>query len=351
LVTAPQATHVGHLAVLLLENEDFDSTFPASGTPPAPYLGATLVQHGRLLTQYYGIGHASLDNYIALVSGQAPNPETQADCSYYTDFAGSAGGPDGQAVGQGCVYPAQVKTLGDQLQAAGRTWRMYAEDMANVTGGKPATCRHGPLNQSEPWGGANSATDQYATRHVPFVYFHSIIDDQAACDAHVVDLSLLPADLADANRTPQFLFLTPDVCSDGHDANCANPQQKGGYAGIDAFLQAWVPRILSAPAFAKDGLLVLTFDEAEQSSPDACCNEQPGYNTAMPGLTGPGGGRIGALLLGPCIPSGSKDDTPYNHYSFLRTAEDVFGLPHLGYAGQAGLKAIDLLGCAPKPGA
>jgi len=339
--------HVGHLAVLLLENEDYAKTFPATGTPPSPYLAQTMVASGRLLTQYYGIGHASLDNYIAMVSGQAPNPMTQADCSSYTEFRGTAGGPDGQAIGQGCVYPAAVKTVADQMSAAGVSWRLYAEDMANLPDA-PHSCRHGPLGQQEQWGGSSDPRDQYATRHVPFVYFHSIIDDQAKCDSHVVDLSLLPADLADGNDTPRFLFIVPDVCSDGHDEQCANPDQKGGYDGIDGFLRAWVPRIVQSPAFARDGLLVVTFDEAEQSTPDACCNEQPGYNTAMPGITGPGGGRIGAVLLGPCIPPGSRDDTPYNHYSFLRTVEDVWRLPHLGYAGQAGLKPIDLGACAPK---
>src|SRR5262245_25671826 len=134
---------------------------------------------------------------------------------------------------------------------------MYAEDMANVAGGKPATCRHQPVNSQDTWQGED-AKDQYATRHVPFVYFHSVIDDQASCDAHVVDLSALPADLADANRTPDFIFITPDVCSDGHDATCMNPQQRGGYGGIEDFLKAWVPRILGSPAFQKDGLLVVT---------------------------------------------------------------------------------------------
>src|SRR5947207_543058 len=75
----PVPIRIGHVFVIVLENEDYDSTFAAS-PPPSPYLATTLPAQGRLLTQYYGIGHYSLDNYIAMVSGQAPNTATQADC-------------------------------------------------------------------------------------------------------------------------------------------------------------------------------------------------------------------------------------------------------------------------------
>jgi hypothetical protein len=333
----------------MLENENFDTTFPSTGTPPSPYLAVNLTRAGHFLTQYYGTGHASLDNYIAMVSGQAPNALTQADCAYYMDFAGSAGGPDGQAIGQGCVYPPAVQNLGTQLSAANRTWRQYAEDMANLPDQAPTACRHQKVDSQDTWQGSTDAKDQYATRHVPFVYFHSVIDDQGLCDAHVVDLGLLPADLAKAETTPNLVFITPDVCSDGHDATCVNPDQKGGYAGIDAFLRAWVPRIVNSSAFQKDGLLVVTFDEAEAGTPDACCNEKPGYNTPEPGISGPGGGRVGAVLLSRCFEPGTVDATPYNHYSFLRTAEDIFRLPHLGYAGQDGLAPFGLGRCEPAP--
>ncbi|MFO1534424.1 MAG: alkaline phosphatase family protein [Thermoplasmatota archaeon] len=339
----PEVRHdtIGHVFVIVLENEDYAATF--ANPPPSPYLATNLTQMGRLLSQYYGIGHASLGNYIAMVSGQAPNAETQADCPYFTDFVGSLA-PDGQAIGQGCVYPAAVKTLADQLEAAGRTWRLYAQDMANGTR-QPATCRHPAVGAQENSGGGQSERDQYATRHNPFVYFHSIIDDQARCDAHLVDLSLLQGDLARVGTTPELAFIVPDVCSDGHDARCANPRQRGEYDGIDDFLRAWVPRLVASPAYQQDGLVIVTFDEAEQGSPDACCEEPTGYNTPRPGITGPGGGRTGTILLAPCLGAGTADATPHNHYSLLRTLEDLWRLPHLGYAGQAGLAPISLSPC------
>src|SRR2546426_4848431 len=110
---------IRHVFVIVLENKGFDETFgPGS---PAVYLSQQLTQQGQLLRQYYATGHVSLDNYISLVSGQAPNAETQGDCQIYTDFVGASSlDADGQVVGQGCVYPAFVHTIADQLTAGGR---------------------------------------------------------------------------------------------------------------------------------------------------------------------------------------------------------------------------------------
>jgi len=320
---------IKHVFVIVLENKDYAVTFGANS--PAPYLAKTLTAKGQLLDQYYGIGHFSLDNYIGMLSGQAPNIQTQADCQFYAEFLPGAPGPDGQSVGQGCVYPASVKTLPDQLSAKGLTWKGYMEDM-----GTP--CRHPALNSQDTTQAA-TPNDQYAARHNPFVYFHSIIDSPA-CARNVVDLKNMAADLTRQATTPNFTFVTPDLCSDGHDAPCIDGRP-GGLKSADAFLSTWVPRILSSPAYKKDGLLLVTFDEAEvNNDATACCGERPGPNSPMPGQTGPGGGRTGAVAISQFVKPGSKNSTPYNHYSFLRSMEDIFGLEHLGFAGQAGLKAF-----------
>jgi hypothetical protein len=60
----------------------------------------------------------------------------------------------------------------------------------------------------------------------------------------------------------------------------------------------------------------------------------------LPGVIGPGGGRVGAVLLSPFIQPGTVSAVPYNHYSTLRYIEDTFGLAHLGYAGKSGLKVF-----------
>src|SRR3954471_7539760 len=89
---------IRHVFVITLENKGFDETF-APGSP-APYLSHDLPAQAQLLTQYYGIGHASLDNYIAMVSGQAPNIVTQADCPFYFNFVPGIPAPaGGQVIG------------------------------------------------------------------------------------------------------------------------------------------------------------------------------------------------------------------------------------------------------------
>ena len=183
---------IRHVFVIVLENEGFDVTFGPNSK--APFLSKTLTSQGVLLRQYFGTGHASLDNYIAMISGQAATPETRNDCFIFADFNLTGITPDGQAIGSGCVYPASIKTLPDQLKAAGRTWRAYMGDMGNDPQRESATCGHAPLNQVDNTESAEAPSpsvplgDQYAARHNPFVYFHSIIDSPD-CDkigrAHV----------------------------------------------------------------------------------------------------------------------------------------------------------------------
>ena len=324
--TAPTPP-VGHVFMLVYENEDASSTWDRQGA--APYLANTLRDQGVLLSEYYGTGHASLDNYISMISGQGPNLQTQADCQIYTDFLRLFTVAPGQAVGTGCVYPADVKTVADQLTAAGRTWRGYMQEM-----GTP--CRHPQINGVDDTQKAKVG-DNYAARHNPFVYFHSIIDNAASCRDHVVDLDQLPGDLASVSTTRNLTFITPGLCEDGHDAPCADGRP-GGLTSFDAFLRTWVPRILASPAFQADGMLVITADEGQISpgSAGSCCGQTSTANALLPGLLGPGGGRIGALVVAPrWVAPGTTSTKPYNHYSWLRTVEDLFGLPYLGYAGDA----------------
>jgi hypothetical protein len=327
---------IRHVFVLMLENQSYRATFgPGS---QAPYLAHTLPARGALLAHYYAIGHASLGNYIALVSGQAPNAATQLDCPVYEDFRASAAGLDahGQLHGSGCVYPRIVLSLPDQLEAAGLSWKAYMEDMGKNPAREPATCGHVPLGAREITNLA-SRGDQYAAKHNPFVYFHSIIDDQVRCDRHVVNLERLPEDLASAATTANYTFITPNLCSDGHDPQCIDGQS-GGLAAIDRFLRTWVPRIEAAPAFRADGMLIITFDESDGAGAEgsaACCGERalPGARF-QPGFSGPGGGRVGAVVLSKYVRPGTVSSVPYNHYALLRTVEAIFGLPYLGYAAE-----------------
>ena len=348
--TSTGLPRIRHVFVIVLENEGYASTF---GDPAAdPYLATTLPASGAQLSQYHGIAHFSNPNYIALLSGQAPNPSNQTDCQVFADFpAGTPIGTGGQIAGSGCVFPTQVPTVAGQLDSAHLTWKGYMQDMENVPSREAAVCGHPTVNSPDQTQRAVPG-DGYATRHDPFVYFHSIIDQTALCNARVVPLGsangALPAsaptgttglatDLRSVATTPNLSFITPNLCSDGHDVPCVSqPGAPTAGANMDAFLSTWVPKITHSPAYREDGLLIVTFDEADVSGPNAdasaCCNEQPGPAAALPGGTGPGGGRTGTVLISPFIRPGTVSTVPYNHYSTLATIEDLFGLGRLGQA-------------------
>jgi phosphatidylinositol-3-phosphatase len=333
---------IRHVFIVVLENKSFSEAFGPSGA--APYLARTLPAQGALLENYYSTGHWSLDNYIAIVSGQAPNPATQRDCPQATEFQPS--GPPaayGELPGVGCVYPPSVRTVADQLEQAHLTWKGYMEDLdVDAARDRPATCSVARIGRTDLTERA-SGDDEYASKHDPFVYFHTVLDHPQRCAAHVVNLGVLTTDLRSIATTPNYSFITPNLCHDGHDPRCSDGAP-GGLEGINGFLKKWVPRITRSPAFRKDGLLVITFDESDGSPPDgfdACCGEKPlpGASEA-PGFRGPGGGRVGAVALSPFIRPGTVSTVSYNHYSLLRTVEDIFDLGHLGYAAQPDLRAF-----------
>jgi phosphatidylinositol-3-phosphatase len=347
---------INHVFIMVLENKGFSETFGPNSA--APYLARVLPAQGALLPNYYGIAHVSPPNYLALISGQSPNGQTQSDCLFYSDVRPGTPRPDGQVLGQGCIYPAAVKTIADQLDAKGLSWKGYMEDMGNSPT-QPKTCRHPTIGSVDTTQFA-TAGDEYAARHNPFIYFHSIIDDSRRCNARVVPLDRLPHDLRSAATTPNYVFISPNLCNDAHDPSetslssaCKTSGKPGGLPRGDDFLRLWLSRILASPAYLDNGLVVVLFDEASWSNiaggeahperkPDAsaCCNERPGPNTVNPGgpIPGPGGGRVGAVLISPFIKPGSVSLAPHNHYSLLRSVEDLFGLAHLGYAGQAGVR-------------
>jgi hypothetical protein len=339
-----------HVFVIVLENESYETTF---GDPAAdPYLAQTLPAQGALLENYYATGHESNDNYVSLVSGQPPNIANQLDCPVFKEFTGASTLPDGVEAGVGCVYPTSIANIGTQLTAAKRKWKAYEQDMGNDPNRETAACGHPALGSKDETQKA-VAGDGYATRHDPFVYFESVIGDETYCDEHVVAMgspsgAMPPAalhgetglarDLERAGKTPTFSFITPNLCSDGHDYPCVNePGGASALADIDGFLETWVPKITSSPAFLKGGLLEITFDESDGPFSDAssCCEELPGPGSPLPGLTGPGGGRVGAVLLSPFIKPGTVSEAPYNPYSSLATWESLLGLPRLAYAATA----------------
>jgi phosphatidylinositol-3-phosphatase len=342
---------VKHVFVVMLDEEPYATVFgPAS---PAHYLAGTLEHKGELLVRYYAVAHEQLANGIALLSGQGPTPQTAQNCPTYEDLTPGTPAADGQVSGQGCVYPRATQTLAGQLTAKHLTWRAYLEGMdegAGATGvGVPpavdGACGHPVLGAADPSTALTPAAGQaYATWANPLVYFHSVIDS-AACADDDVGLSNLKKDLASAKSTPSFSYIVPSRCDDGNATPCA-PGQPAGMVAADGFLQKVVPEILGSKAYKENGLLAITVDEApssgEYADSSSCCGQPSFPNVPAPtGAIGtPGGGQVGALLLSPFIKGGNLEQGTYNHFSLLRTVEDLFGLSHLGYAAGRGVSSF-----------
>jgi hypothetical protein len=338
--------HFKHVFIVVLENENASTTFGPKSQ--APYLAKTLKNKGAYVPNYYGIAHNSLTNDVAMVSGQSPNIQTQIDCQVYTDITPASQMADGQIFGTGCIYPPGTQMIGNQLGAAGFKWKGYMQDMnANAPKGQQSPCRHPAIGEKDPWQKA-TPTDEYATRHNPFVYFHSLIDFKRTCRQHDVDYTHLRQDLKRGKTSPNYALLVPGLCNDGHDSPCANGDP-GGLVSANRWLRKKMPTILHSHAFKHRGLLIVTFDEAEATGSEgdssACCGEKPGPSIVPPSTPGfitpgPGGGRVGAVMVSPCIKPGTVSKQSYNHYSLLRSTERNFKLPYLGYAAQAGLRSF-----------
>ena len=336
---------IKHVWLIILENKSYDATF--TGLNQNSYLWKTLPSQGTLLTNYYGTGHFSMDNYLSLVSGQAPEPDTQSDCSVKNfdlgtnaDIVGkgknrgqvsspaNASQPSGANAANGlngCTYPRDTATLFNQLDAAGQTWKGYAQDLHNQAGREDGACGGPGSAANNPTTNPTSMTgpfapgvltytgaqpnDQYVAKHFPFAWFHSMTGTQTTsgstvpalttpvgggtdCDAkHIANLDDpaggLYRDLQKESRTPTFSWITPDNCSDAHDAVCKgnnlsgsfdsagrpvyqsppNPQSTtpknftGGLYAADLFLEYYIPMIEKSAAFKDGGLIDITFDE------------------------------------------------------------------------------------------
>ncbi len=300
---------IKHVWLIILENKSYDATF--TGLNKNTYLWQTLPSQGVLLKNYFGTGHFSLDNYVSMVAGQAPQADTQADCPFYDKFSGTVNnvgnvktnpnfgqvvspvGANAAAGTNGCVYPTSVPTLFNQLDGAGVSWKGYAQDLGNPDEsgpthdagiedcGAPYAEAGARGSTATPNPGSANGTDQYVPKHFPFPWFESI---KAAgdCNAqHIASLfdptNGLYHDLQSSATTPAFSWISPNNCSDAHDAVCHGNNLSGGFAdpntpnppvnytgglyASDLFLEHVIPEIEASPAFKEGGLIDVTFDE------------------------------------------------------------------------------------------
>jgi len=213
------APGVAHIAVIVLENEEYGQII---GSRQTPFLNA-LANRYSLAEESFAITHPSLPNYLALTGGSTFG--IASDCTYCS------------APGGGLVA---------QLSRAAISWRAYMEDL-------PHPCFLGAA-----WG-------EYAKKHDPFAYYRAITASRSLCE-RIVPLDRLYADERGASL-PRLVWITPNLCHDMHD--CAP-------AVGDRFLAALVPPLLRA--LGPRGLLIVTFDEG--TSDDGCCRLAAGGHIA-----------------------------------------------------------------------
>jgi hypothetical protein len=340
---------VKHVWLIILENKSYDATF--TGLNQNSYLWKTLPSQGVLLKNYYGTGHFSLDYYTSMVSGQGPAPADQNDCPVYADQQGAVvtssatkdgpttdrgqfaetgapyanpipgGAAEGAHGGTGCVYPASVPTLFNQFDAANVSWKGYAQDLGNADATGPAHAVNSCGGPGSPAGvgvtnpGSANATDQYVPKHFPFPWFESLLSNPADCTSSEIanlDSSTggLVHDLQSEKTTPAFSWITPNNCSDAHDAICAgnnlsgafdsagNPVYApsglaayqpeattptnftGGLYASDLFLKYYIPLIEQSAAFKDGGLIDVTFDEANPPFANSSFNDANNLGSA-----------------------------------------------------------------------
>jgi phosphatidylinositol-3-phosphatase len=345
---------IKHVFLIVLDGHGYEEAFGPESQ--APYLAKTLAGEGKLLSNYYAVAQGGLANEVALLSGQGPTPQTVLNCPEYTAMTPGTANPEGQVEGQGCVYPAETKTLPSQLTEEELTWKAYVEDIANgAPAGQPTTCRHPALGGADP-NAAPLPGDAFQTWRNPFVYFAGLTESPE-CAERDVGLDQLATDLKKAEDTPAFSYVVPNACHDGGDTPCA-PEQPAGLAASQPFLETVVPEIVASPAYQLEGgLIAITFDQASPTAPErdvsSCCatpeypNLPPPAATAEPPATGPvkpsgGGGRVGMLLISPYVAPGTVEKaTYYNHFAFLRSVEELFGLEPLGYAAEPVLTGFE----------
>jgi acid phosphatase len=248
----PKAAVDRHIYLIVFENKDFTSVI---GDPAAPYLNSLARQYA-LSTNYHGVSHPSQPNYLALFSGST------------------------QGVDDDGVHDIDAPNLADQVEQARLAWRVYAENV-------PPGCFQGSSSD----GGADGA-GTYTRKHNPAISFTSISRDPQRC-ANITDFSHFDPEAANVS------LIVPNACHDMHDCSVADG---------DAWLKSFLPRIVESDAYARDGLILITFDE-EHGKGDA--------------------NQVATIAISPSIREGTRSDQSYDHYSLLRTIQDRLGLPCL----------------------
>lgn len=264
-----------HVVWVVMENHSFGDLIGAPGSGPdrtSPYLNR-LARSCGLATNAWAVTHPSLPNYLAMVSGRT-------------------GGITESCTPAQC--PQRRRTVFDQLQSQGGSWRVFAESM-------PGPCRR-------------TDAGPYVVRHNPPTYFRGI----AGCGRRDLPMGTTGrgplVDLLADGGLPDLTLVIPNQCHNTHDC----PIARG-----DLWLSRLVPRILDGPDYrAGRTALFVTWDEGEGGSGGQSCRDDADSSC-----------HIVTVVVSPMTGPGDRSSTRFDHYSLLETTEQLLGVrPLLGHA-------------------
>ena len=320
-----------HIVVIVEENKDYGQILDPAA---APMISALAARYG-VASRFYGEVHPSEANYVALLGGDTFGIH---DDDGFSCRAGSADPFCGGAAAPGYVdHTVRAPHLGDQLAAAGLTWKGYYESL-------PAPGSLAFTASDPAFDDGTRKTALYASKHSGFLNFASV---QTAPDRarRIVDFRQLDADLA-ADALPAFSLIVPNQCNEMHGlhgpkvpADCDGANSAALIRRGDRVAGDLVARLQATRAWrsAENMAIVITFDEGAGKTREGCCAVTPDAPSNF------GGGHIPTIVITNHGPRGLNDPTPYNHYSLLRTIEDAFGLPvHLRHAADTDKGVVDM---------
>ncbi|ERT02969.1 hypothetical protein HMPREF1624_01273 [Sporothrix schenckii ATCC 58251] len=259
-VTHVKGKAFDRLAIIWLENTDYTL---AAGDPNLAFFA----EKGIKLTNNFGVTHPSEPNYAAAIGG---------------DYFGMNNDNFN-------FIDANVSSVIDLLEGAGISWGEYQEDM--------------PYAGFEGFAWVNQETqaNDYVRKHNPAVLYDQNTNQQKRLE-QMKNLTGFYEDLA-AGTLPQWMFITPNMTSDGHDTSVT-------VAGT--WTRTFLEPLLSDKRFMDNTLVLITFDENSSYSIQ---------------------NKILGILIGDAVPAelvGTEDDNFYNHYSEIATVEANWDLPTLG---------------------
>jgi phosphatidylinositol-3-phosphatase len=308
----PAVPRLGHVFLIIGENTDYSHVTATN----SPYTMLTLKPRSAWMSNYHAATHWSQANYVALMSGQFNHCQQQ----------------DG-----GIACHQDVDNLYHQLDLAGTSWKTWLEDEGARCGNTVIQNGTEKLSKSGdcvPHGDC-PLTGFYTTGNPPIVFddiegpggvFSATSPSQECLQRDVQagpQMSTFNAALL-AGTVPRFNFIIPNGCEDAL-GNCAPTNNR--YTQFDDFLAREVPLIQASPAYDRNAVIVVLFDEDQR---------QGGINPKDP-LTA--GGHTICFLIGPGVKPGSYGRTTYS-YSVLRMLQDGYGVgPYLGHAAE--VRTID----------